>query len=120
MLFNFKFNLTEFKFYFKCLLFLFVSISLNLAPCVLSREVVVKGFYFNSPNSTNYEIIYEKAIKEEFNNACVQWILMSLILLKDPVCLVLFCSVNITIGIVFRNQMKKKKKFMIKSTSSLG
>lgn len=115
LLSNIKPGSKEINFYLKAFLFLIISICLNLAPYVLSREIVIKAFYFNSFNSTEFEILYTKSIKLEFQTTWGRALLASLTIIKDPFLFTSFCTINILLAIKFRKHIKKKKLLTIQN-----
>lgn len=108
-------NSKEYNFYIKMIIFLTIAVLLNLAPFALSKEVGIKGLLYPDPNSTYYEVLYDKKVRESFQASWTQITLSCIAVIKDPLLFTTFCAINIAIAIKFRQHMSKKSGMTLKT-----
>ncbi|CAF0775405.1 unnamed protein product [Brachionus calyciflorus] len=120
ILLNIGQNSKEINFYFKALIFLVIAILLNFPNFALSKQVIQAGRFYPMLNSSNYEIIYDKGLRNSFKVQWIQITLSCISVVKDPVFFTIFCGINIAIAVKFRQHMTRKSamtlKNMVKST----
>lgn len=109
LLILFNVQIKEINFYLQLIIFMSISILLNVPIFGISREIVVKGHYFPNRNSSYYEILYDKDVREAFKVRWAEILLSCISFVKDPLLFISFCGINILIAIKFKKHMNKKK-----------
>ncbi|RNA32837.1 hypothetical protein BpHYR1_034125 [Brachionus plicatilis] len=113
-------QMKEINFYLQLIVFITIAIVLNVPIFGISRQIVVKGYYYPDRNSSSYEILYDKDVRENFKIRWVAIVMSAITVVKDPFLFTSFCGINIAIAVKFRQHMSKKKSMtlvnMVKTT----
>jgi hypothetical protein len=107
--------------YIPCLL---LATILNAPPYLISKEVVKLGIYMPQDideqiNATFYDILYIRAVRPQFQTDSMQIFLTVVGAFKDPFVFLVFCLINIQLGIKFQKYLNKRKLLLKTHKSKL-
>ena len=108
--------LTQKKLYYVLAICTLIAVIANLPPYAIAKEVVALGIYFPDPNSTDYEILYIRSIREDFQSITWQNVLTAIVTIKDPFMFLVYCFVNVLVCIRFNQFLHKRKSLVSKRT----
>ena len=109
-----KKQMSIFKVYIVCFL---ISILSNLAPYLISRQVISVGILIPDPNSTYFEVLYVKAFRPDFQTQTADILLTVNLFVKDIVMFIVLCVLNVWICVRFRAYLNARK-FLIKKATT--
>jgi hypothetical protein len=111
--------------YIPCLI---VAAILNAPPYAIAREVVQLGVYmphgnvssssFMMNNTSDYEFLYARKTRPQFQTELWQVLLTVFVFFKHPFLFLVFCFINIWLWIKFQKYLNKRKS-LIKTNQSM-
>lgn len=97
--------------------FLVISTLANAPNYLLPREIVPLGIYKLDANSTYYDVLYIRRIREIYLTPLAQNLLTAVLAIKDPFLFLVLCVMSIIVCVRFRIYLKSRKS-LVKSLST--
>ena len=108
-------KMSLYRVYFVCFV---ISALANAPPYLIAREVVALGIFIPNPNTTSYEILYIRTIRADFQTLIANYLLTTLMAIKDPIMFTVLTGLSIWICVKFRIYLKSKKMLIKKVVAS--